>query len=85
MNDKYVEEKAMEFLSLLADWGLYASPYKQVAKDFICTIIEDYKPKVDKEWIQTLIYVCDDIEDGQMSIENLHEMLEEAGVKVEKK
>ena len=36
------------------------------------------KPKVGKEWIQTLIYVCDDIEDGEMSIENLYEMLKES-------
>ena len=85
--DKYVEEKPKE-LSQMGGWdGMKGEHYISFkwSKDFICTIREECKPKVDKAWVQILMYVCGDIENGEMRVEELYEMLKEAGVEVEDK
>ncbi len=73
----YAEEKAKELINIR-----WVNDDK--LKDFILSIIKDFQPKVNKEWIQHLIYVCDDIEDGELPVEFLYEMLKEKGLEVEK-
>ena len=47
----------------------------------IITILE---PKVNKEWIRTLILMCEDVREGEIPIEDLYEILIETGVRIEK-
>jgi len=85
-SEEWIEEKAERFMlqcpgGLLHSWA----SVKRYIKDFIRTLLSEAlmrKPKVNKLWIQTLIDVCEDVREGEMSIENLYEMLKEAGFEV---
>lgn len=84
--EEYIKEKTTTLMFYFINTYLSAKQKdkEKMAKDFIHQIIKDWQPRVGKEWIRTLIDVCEDVREGEMSIENLYEMLEEAGFEVKK-
>lgn len=87
--EEFVRERAKDAYEKLAPipTGFFdANDWLEKMENFILVLLSQApisKPRVDTEWVSTLINLCVDVDGGERRIEDVYEWLTERGIKVE--